>query len=256
MLSWKLGPALAAGNTVVLKPSEFTALSAIRVSLLIVEAGFPPGVVNIVTGFGNTAGAAITSHPKINKVAFTGSTLVGRAVMKAAAESNLNNVTLELGTPFRPLGTIANRGIKRFTQVESLPVSSLRTLIWTKQLNGLLSEYCKPTTFPNYPPGVLTFPNSLSFNHGQCCCAGSRIFVQESIYDRFLAAFSEHIKSIKVGDPFEADTFQGPQVSKIQFDVRLLLVSFNIFLDCISLAYNDLHRIWEGRRRYCPRWRR
>jgi aldehyde dehydrogenase (NAD+) len=106
MLSWKLGPAIAAGNTVVLKPSEFTALSAIRVSFLIVEAGFLPGVVNIVTGYGNTAGAAITCHPKINKVAFTGSTLVGRAVMKAAAESNLKNVTLELGTPFHPLEII------------------------------------------------------------------------------------------------------------------------------------------------------
>ena len=97
MLSWKLGPALATGNAVVLKPSEFTPLTAIRVASLIQEAGFPPGVVNILTGYGNTVGAAISSHTKIGKVAFTGSTLVGRKIMEAAAKSNLKNVTLELG---------------------------------------------------------------------------------------------------------------------------------------------------------------
>ena len=97
MLAWKIGPALATGNTIVLKPSEFTPLTAIRMCSLIQEAGFPPGVVNIVTGYGNTVGAAISSHPKIEKVAFTGSTLVGRKIMEAAAKSNLKNVTLELG---------------------------------------------------------------------------------------------------------------------------------------------------------------
>ncbi|KAG9023894.1 aldehyde dehydrogenase (NAD(P)(+)) ald5 [Tulasnella sp. JGI-2019a] len=97
LLSWKLGPALATGNTVILKPSEVTPLTAIRVAHLVIEAGFPPGVVNIVTGYGNTAGAAISSHMEIEKVAFTGSTIVGRYIMKAAADSNLKNVTLELG---------------------------------------------------------------------------------------------------------------------------------------------------------------
>jgi aldehyde dehydrogenase (NAD+) len=97
MLSWKLGPALATGNTVVLKPSELTPLTALRVCGLIQEAGFPPGVVNIVTGYGNTVGAAIAEHPHLEKVAFTGSTLVGRSIMKAAANSNLKKVTLELG---------------------------------------------------------------------------------------------------------------------------------------------------------------
>lgn len=97
MLSWKLGPALACGNTVVLKPSELTPLTALRVCSLINEAGFPPGVVNIVVGYGNTVGAAIAEHPLLEKVAFTGSTLVGRSVMKAAANSNLKKVTLELG---------------------------------------------------------------------------------------------------------------------------------------------------------------
>ena len=91
MLAWKLGPALATGNCVVLKPSEFTPLTAIRVAHLVQEAGFPPGVVNIVVGYGNTAGAAIASHMNIEKVAFTGSTLIGRIIMKAAADSNLKS---------------------------------------------------------------------------------------------------------------------------------------------------------------------
>ena len=97
MLAWKIGPALATGNTVILKPSEFTPLTAIRVCALIKEAGFPPGVVNILTGYGPTVGATIATHPKIDKVAFTGSTLVGRKIMEMAAKSNLKNVTLELG---------------------------------------------------------------------------------------------------------------------------------------------------------------
>jgi aldehyde dehydrogenase (NAD+) len=97
MWSWKIGPALATGNTIVMKPSEFTPLTAIRICSLVQEAGFPAGVFNLVTGYGPTAGAAISSHMKIGKVAFTGSTLVGRKVMEAAAKSNLKPVTLELG---------------------------------------------------------------------------------------------------------------------------------------------------------------
>jgi aldehyde dehydrogenase (NAD+) len=97
MMAWKLGPALATGNAIVLKPSEFTPLSALRACSLINEAGFPHGVVNVVTGYGNIAGQAVSEHPGIDKVAFTGSTLVGRKVMEAAAKSNLKNVTLELG---------------------------------------------------------------------------------------------------------------------------------------------------------------
>jgi len=97
MLGWKVGPALATGNTIVLKPSEITPLTALRFSQLINEAGFPPGVVNIVNGYGTTVGQAITEHPDIQKVAFTGSTLVGRKVLKASSETNLKVVTLELG---------------------------------------------------------------------------------------------------------------------------------------------------------------
>ena len=97
MLSWKIGPALATGNTIVIKPSEFTPLTALRMGSLINEAGFPPGVVNILVGYGDTVGAAISSHMLIEKVAFTGSALVGRKIMEAAAKSNLKKVTLELG---------------------------------------------------------------------------------------------------------------------------------------------------------------
>ena len=97
MFAWKIGPALATGNTIVLKTSELTPLSALRVCALVQEAGFPPGVLNVVTGLGDTVGNAITAHMKIHKVAFTGSTLTGRKVMEAAAKSNLKNVTLELG---------------------------------------------------------------------------------------------------------------------------------------------------------------
>ena len=97
MWSWKIAPALATGNTIVLKPSEFTPLTAIRMCEIIKEAGIPDGVVNIVTGYGQTVGAAISSHMKIDKVAFTGSTLVGRKIMESAAKSNLKTVTLELG---------------------------------------------------------------------------------------------------------------------------------------------------------------
>ena len=97
MFAWKIGPALATGNTVVIKLSELTPLSAMRVAALAKEAGFPPGVLNIVTGYGKTVGNAISSHPAIDKVAFTGSTLVGREIMRQAAASNLKNVTLELG---------------------------------------------------------------------------------------------------------------------------------------------------------------
>ena len=97
MLSWKVGPALAAGNCIVLKPSEFTPLTALLFAQLTQEAGFPPGVVNVIVGYGGTVGEAISHHMGVEKVAFTGSTLVGRKVMKAAAETNLKDVTLELG---------------------------------------------------------------------------------------------------------------------------------------------------------------
>ncbi len=97
MISWKLGPALAAGNTVILKPSEFTPLTALLMAQLTVEAGFPPGVVNIINGYGTTVGHALSHHMHVEKVAFTGSTLIGRKVLEAASKTNLKDVSLELG---------------------------------------------------------------------------------------------------------------------------------------------------------------
>ncbi|KAG9083707.1 aldehyde dehydrogenase (NAD(P)(+)) ald5 [Ceratobasidium sp. UAMH 11750] len=178
MFAWKLAPALATGNTIVIKTSEFTPLSALRVVALFEEAGLPAGVVNLVTGYGNTVGAAISSHMHIEKVAFTGSTLVGRTIMKAAAASNLKNVTLELGG---------------------------------KSPNIVFDD-------ADLDQAVRWSAFGIFFNHGQCCCAGSRVFVQASVYDKFVEKFTAHVAKLKVGDPFKSDTFQGPQVSQIQFD--------------------------------------
>ncbi|KAF8154927.1 aldehyde dehydrogenase [Crassisporium funariophilum] len=178
MWAWKIGPALATGNTIILKPSEFTPLTAIRMCALINESGIPAGVVNIVTGYGQTVGAAISAHMKIDKVAFTGSTLVGRKIMEAAAKSNLKTVTLELGG---------------------------------KSPNIIFDD-------ADLEQAVNWAAHGIFWNHGQACCAGSRIFVQAGIYDEFLKRFGEKARSIKVGDPFGVDTDQGPQVSQIQYD--------------------------------------
>ncbi|KAF5309414.1 hypothetical protein D9619_012378 [Psilocybe cf. subviscida] len=178
MWAWKIAPALATGNTVVLKPSEFTPLTAIRMCSILQEAGIPDGVVNIVTGYGPTVGAAISSHMKIDKVAFTGSTIVGRKVMEAAAKSNLKTVTLELGG---------------------------------KSPNIIFDD-------ADLEQAVNWTAHGIFWNHGQACCAGSRIFVQEGIYDKFMEKFVEKAKSIKIGDPFANNIDQGPQVSQIQYD--------------------------------------
>lgn len=178
MLAWKIGPALATGNTIVMKTAEQTPLSGLVFANLVKEAGFPAGVFNLISGFGKVAGAAISSHMDIDKVAFTGSTVVGRAIMKAAAASNLKKVTLELGGK-SPNIVFADADIEQ-------------TISWV-----------------NF---------GIYFNHGQCCCAGTRIFVHESIYDKFLDAFKKRAQANKVGDPFNAETFQGPQVSQLQYD--------------------------------------
>ncbi|KAJ3508204.1 hypothetical protein NMY22_g16692 [Coprinellus aureogranulatus] len=178
MFVWKIAPALATGNTVVLKPSELTPLTALRMCSLINEAGVPAGVVNVVTGYGNTVGAAISSHPRIEKVAFTGSTLVGRKIMEAAAKSNLKKVTLELGG---------------------------------KSPNIIFDD-------ANLEQAVKWATHGIFWNHGQVCCAGSRIFVQAGIYDAFLAKFTEKAKQIRLGDPFGENVDQGPQISQVQCD--------------------------------------
>jgi aldehyde dehydrogenase (NAD+) len=178
MWSWKIGPAVATGNTVVLKTAEQTPLSALYAANLIKEAGFPPGVINILSGFGKVAGAAISSHMDIDKVAFTGSTLVGRQILQAAAKSNLKKVTLELGG------------------------KSPNIIFDDADIENAIS-------WVNF---------GIYFNHGQCCCAGSRVLVQEGVYDSFLEKFKARALQNKVGDPFKQDTFQGPQISQLQFD--------------------------------------
>ncbi|KAI0098597.1 aldehyde dehydrogenase [Hypoxylon sp. NC0597] len=178
MLAWKIGPALATGNTIVLKTAEQTPLSALVFANLVKEAGFPPGVLNIISGLGKVAGAAISAHMDIDKVAFTGSTAVGRTIMKAAAASNLKKVTLELGG---------------------------------KSPNIVFDD-------ADIEHAISWVNFGIYFNHGQCCCAGSRVYVQEGIYDKFVAAFKKRAQENHVGDPFDEKTFQGPQVSQMQYD--------------------------------------
>lgn len=178
MQAWKLAPALATGNTIVMKPAEQTPLTALRIGELILEAGFPEGVVNMLPGYGPTAGAAIANHMDIDKVAFTGSTEVGKIVMKAAANSNLKRVSLELG------GKSPNIVFADADMAEAV-------------------EGCHFALF---------------FNQGQCCCAGSRLFVEAKCYDEFVERSIARAKKRKVGDPFDADTEQGPQIDSDQFD--------------------------------------
>jgi aldehyde dehydrogenase (NAD+) len=178
MQAWKLAPALATGNTVVMKPAEQTPLTALRVGELLMEAGFPEGVVNILPGYGPTAGAAIANHMDVDKVAFTGSTEVGHLIMEAAAKSNLKRVTLELG------GKSPNIVFADADMEEAI-------------------EGCHFGLF---------------FNQGQCCCAGSRLFVESKCYDEFVERSITRAKRRTVGDPMDPNTEQGPQVDDVQFN--------------------------------------
>ncbi len=175
MGAWKLGPALAAGCTVVLKPAEQTPLSALRLGELICEAGFPDGVINIVPGYGETAGAALAAHPDVDKVAFTGSTEVGKLILGAAA-GNLKKISLELG------GKSPN-------------------------------IVCKDADVSASIPGV---SSAIFFNQGQCCCAGSRLFVEKGIFDKVVEGVAEDAKKIKVGPGMDLATQMGPLVSDEQ----------------------------------------
>ena len=178
MFAWKVGPALACGNTVVIKAAEQTPLSILYLAQLVKEAGFPPGVVNILNGYGKDAGAAIASHLDIDKIAFTGSTITARQIMKMAS-INLKNITLETGGK-SPLLVFADADLEQAVK-------------WSHA--GIMS------------------------NQGQICTATSRVLVEESIYDKFVEAFKAQIKETsKVGDPFKDDTFQGPQVTKAQYE--------------------------------------
>lgn len=175
MASWKMGAALATGCTIVIKPAEQTPLSLLYAGQLIKEAGIPKGVVNIVSGRGFVTGEAISTHPKIRKIAFTGSTETGKGIMKKAAD-NVKNITLELG------GKSAN-------------------IIFD---DADLSE------------AVKTSVDGVMFNHGQNCSAGTRIYVQSSIYEEFVGKFIEQTKKIKMGAGTEKGIEMGPLISRKQ----------------------------------------
>ncbi|TXG61372.1 hypothetical protein EZV62_012735 [Acer yangbiense] len=178
MFSMKVAPSLAVGCTMVLKPAEQTPLSALYYAHLAKLAGIPDGVLNVVTGFGPTAGAAVASHMDIDKVSFTGSTEVGRVVMQAAATSNLKAVSLELGGK-SPLIIFDDADIDKAAELAII--------------------------------GIL-------YNKGEICVASSRVYVQEGIYDELVRKLVEKAKAWKVGDPFDPTVRQGPQVDKKQFE--------------------------------------
>src|SRR5262245_15864583 len=176
MAAWKLAPALAAGCTVVLKVAEQTPLTALRLGELIQEAGFPRGVVNILAGYGETAGAALAAHPDVDKIAFTGSTEVGRLIVNAAA-GNLKRVSLELGG---------------------------------KSPTIVFSDADVEAAIPGAAHAIF-------FNHGQCCCAGSRLYVHEKVFDQVLDGVAAAAQKIKVGHGLDPATQMGPLVSDDQF---------------------------------------
>jgi len=175
MAAWKLAPALATGCAVVLKVAEETPLSGLRLGELMQEAGVPDGVVNIVPGFGETAGAALASHPGVSKVAFTGSTDVGKLIVRAAAH-DLRKVSLELGG---------------------------------KSPNIILDDADIEAAIAGATAGIF-------FNHGQCCNAGSRLFVQEKVFDKVVAGISANAAKIKLGIGMDPATDMGPMVSEVQ----------------------------------------
>ena len=178
MAAWKLGPVLATGNSVVLKPAEQTPLSALRLGEILLEAGVPDGVVNIVPGYGETAGAALAAHDGVDKIAFTGSTEVGKQIVQAAA-GNLKKITLELG------GKSPNVVYKDVSDLEAA-------------IDGAA--------------------NAIFFNHGQCCCAGSRLYVERDIFDDVLKGVAERADQINVGPGLHPETQMGPLVSQEQLD--------------------------------------
>lgn len=176
--TWKVAPALACGCSVVLKPSEMTPLTALKLAEYAMEAGVPEGVLNVVTGYGHTAGEALARHMDVDKISFTGSTRTGRALLKASAESNLKRVSLELG------GKSPNIV---FPDCEMEP--AIRSAFW-----GIFG------------------------NKGEICSAGSRLLVHADIHDKFLDTLASRAKRLKVGDPLDKGTGMGSQISQVQMD--------------------------------------
>ena len=183
MAAWKWGPALATGCTIVMKPAEQTPLSCLRMGELALEAGIPEGVINIVPGYGPTAGASLVKHPGVDKIAFTGEHLTAQIIMKDAAMT-LKRLTFELGG---------------------------------KSPNVIFAD-------ADIDAAVAGAEFGLFFNQGQCCCAGSRVFVQESIKDEFVEKLVSRAHERTLGNPFDTGTSQGPQIDQAQFDKILAYV--------------------------------
>lgn len=177
MVAWKWGPALAAGCTIVMKPAEQTPLTCLRMARLAQKAGFPDGVINVVPGYGPTAGAAVVKHPGIDKIAFTGEGTTAQLIMREAAPT-LKRITFELGG---------------------------------KSPNIIFADADLDAAAAGAHLG-------LYFNQGQCCCAGSRVFVEEKVHDKFVDKIASCNASRRLGDPLDPETQQGPQVDQAQFD--------------------------------------
>jgi aldehyde dehydrogenase (NAD+) len=177
MLAWKFGPALACGNTIVLKPAEQTPLTALRIGELAIEAGFPAGVINIINGFGETAGAAMVAHPDIDKIAFTGHVDTAKIITRQAADT-LKRTTFELGG---------------------------------KSPNVIFAD-------ADLDAAVEGAFHAIYFHGGQCCTAGSRLFVEKKIHPEFVKRLADKANARKIGDPLDPATQQGPQVSQEQLD--------------------------------------
>ena len=185
MVAWKWGPALAAGCTIVMKPAEQTPLSCLRMAQLAQQAGIPDGVINVVPGYGPTAGAALVRHPGVDKIAFTGELATAKIIQREAADS-MKRLTFELGG---------------------------------KSPNVVFAD-------ADLDAAAAGAHFALYFNQGQCCCAGSRLFVEDSIHDELVERLLEQNSSRQLGDPFDLNTDQGPQVDQAQFDKILQYVEY------------------------------
>jgi aldehyde dehydrogenase (NAD+) len=185
MVAWKWGPALAAGCTIVMKPAEQTPLTCLRMARLAQKAGIPDGVINVVPGYGPTAGAAIVKHPGVDKIAFTGEGSTAKIIQRDAADT-MKRLTFELGG---------------------------------KSPNVIFAD-------ANLDSAVEGAHFGLYFNQGQCCCAGSRLFVEERVHDEVIDRLRERNEDRRVGDPFDPETQQGPQVDEAQFDKVLKYIDF------------------------------
>jgi aldehyde dehydrogenase (NAD+) len=185
MVSWKWGPALAAGCTIVMKPAEQTPLTCLRMAKLAQEAGFPDGVINVVPGYGPTAGAALVKHRGVDKIAFTGEGSTAKIIAREAIDT-FKRLTFELGG---------------------------------KSPNVVYAD-------ADLDAAVAGAHFGLYFNQGQCCCAGSRVYVEDAIHDEFVERLVEMNRGRKIGDPFDPETEQGPQVDRAQFDKILKYVEY------------------------------